>query len=287
MTSNPADASLPVRYGVVAGSGQIPVKLCAKLSAEGNPPIVFMLEGEADEALAQYEHFAASPARIGDVVSTAKGLGVTHIVMVGGVHRRPLLREFRPDLFTLKLLPRVLAALRMGDDAILAQIVTGLEERGLSVVGVHELMPDIVAEAGAMGRVKPSKAEADSLQAGMHAALTLGSLDAGQAVIVLGKRIVALEGAEGTDAMIQRVAELKASGRLADKRGGVLVKLAKPGQELRVDMPTIGVQTVRNAAKAKLAGIGVQAGQTLIVERQAVAQAADEAGLFIIGLDGP
>ncbi|MGB7433545.1 MAG: UDP-2,3-diacylglucosamine diphosphatase LpxI [Ahrensia sp.] len=287
MTGNLAAASHPTRYGVVAGSGQIPVDLCARLAAEGHVPIVFMLEGEANEALRHYRHFPASTARIGDIVKTAHKQGVTHMVMVGGVHRRPLLREFRPDLFTLKLLPRVLAALRMGDDGILAQIVTGLEERGLRVVGVHELMPDMVAEAGPMGRVKPSKAEADSVQLGAQAALTLGTLDAGQGVVVTGKRVVALEGAEGTDAMVLRIADLKASGRLTDKRAGVLVKVAKPGQELRVDMPTIGVQTVRNAAKAKLAGIAVQAGQTLIVDRQAVEKAADEAGLFIFGLDAP
>lgn len=279
------DATPAPRYGVVAGSGQIPVDLCAMLAARGDAPIVFMLEGEADPALQQYQHFPASTARIGDAVNTALQQGVTHIVMVGGVHRRPLLREFRPDLFTLRLLPRMLSALRLGDDAILSQIVKGMEERGLQVVGVHELMPDMVADVGVMGRIKPTKAMQESLDIGTRAARTLGALDAGQGVVVIGKRIVALEGAEGTDAMVLRIAELKASSRLANKRAGVLIKMAKPGQELRADMPTIGVQTVHNAVKAQLAGIAVQAGATLIVDRKATVKAADEAGLFLMGLD--
>lgn len=281
------DDSAARRYGVVAGSGSIPVELCARLAASGHAPVVFMLKDEADASLSQYHHYHTSTAQIGSIVKNATKNGVTHIVMVGGVHRRPALHEFRPDLFTLRLLPRMMAALRLGDDAILGQIVRGLEERGLKVVGVHELMPDMIADAGAMGRVKPSRAMMMTLETGQQAARALGNLDAGQGVVVIGRRIVALEGAEGTDAMVLRVADLKASGRLHHKRTGALVKVAKPNQELRADMPTIGVQTVHNVIKANLQGIAVHAARTLIVERQEVVAVADAAGLFIYGMQDP
>lgn len=280
-----ADTHQQRRYGVLAGSGRIPVDLCFYLRAQGDEPVVFMLKGDADDALRQFHHYEFTTTQIGSLVKAGKREGVTHIVMVGGVHSRPALRDFRPDWFTLRLMPRVVKALRLGDDAILGQVIGGLEESGFGVLGVHELMPDIVAEAGALGRAKPSRAVMASIDIGRRAALLLGEVDAGQGVIVIGKRIVALEGAEGTDAMLQRVAALKQNGRLHNRKAGVLVKLAKPGQELRADMPTIGLKTVENAAAAQLAGIAVDGGRTLIVDRAAVLAAADQAGLFIFGLE--
>lgn len=287
MPKGPGDTDRHRRYAIVAGGGRIPVDLAKHLDASGNKPFVFMLGGDADPALAAYDHAIIDMERFGSAVTMLRGEAVTHVIMVGTVNSRPNLWRLRPSLPTLKLVPRVLRSLIGGDDALLKEVVGLFEENGFTVVGVHEVMPDLVADEGLMTKTPVPRGLDRSVKAGVQAARSLGALDAGQGVVVLGKRVVALEGAEGTDAMVLRVAELKKAGRLHDRKGGVLVKLSKPDQELRVDMPTIGVQTVHNAAEAKLEGIVVGSGSTLIVDRQKVIEQADERKLFVTGIGVP
>ena len=272
------------RIAIIAGSGRLPLFVTETLERQGDRPFIIALENEAAPALLQREHEVLHPGRPGTLLRILRRVGPDAVVMIGGVRARPELRHLRPDWTTLKLGARILQRLRSGDDALLRAVVTMVEDAGHTVVGVHELVPDLLASPGFIAGTKMRTTDRESLETALAGARVLGSLDAGQACVAIGRRVVALEGAEGTDAMLERVRELRASGRLS-KAGGVLVKLAKPAQELRADLPTIGPETVGRAAAAGLAGIGIHAGSALIVDYSATRDRAEEAGLFVIGID--
>lgn len=281
----PKTKSLPdERIAIVAGGGSIPVMVANNLADAGTPPFVAMLTGEADETLSKYEHMRISTALIGKLIAELKKKNIKKVVIVGSVQGRPKWTEFRPDLITLKLMTRIAVVLRSGDNKLLSTAVNAIEEEGIKVIGVHEIFPHLLATEGEIAGTRPSQLQMNSILIGARAAAQLGELDAGQGVIVIGSRIVALEGAEGTDEMLERVVDLRARGKLPQKAGGVLIKLCKPQQDKRVDMPTIGARTVHNAAKAKLDGIAVQAGNTLISNIEETIAGAQSAGLFIYGL---
>jgi DUF1009 family protein len=164
-------------------------------------------------------------------------------------------------------------------------VITLIEENGRRVVGAHEIAPDLLASVGPLGAVRPSLDNAKDIARAAEAADALGRLDVGQGSVSVGGRIVALEGVEGTDSMLERVTELRSAGRISQRRRGVLVKLCKPQQDIRADLPSIGISTIENLQRAGLAGVAVEAGRSLILERDAVIKAADEAGIFVCGLD--
>ncbi|WP_306119941.1 MULTISPECIES: UDP-2,3-diacylglucosamine diphosphatase LpxI [unclassified Roseitalea] len=277
------DINAPI--GIIAGGGAIPLHIAELLAERRAQFVVIMLDGNADERLAAFEHGRFGLGQPGPIVRHLRDRGVRTVVLVGSVSGRPDIGQLRPDLTTLRFLRHYLAGRGRGDDALLRMVVGILQSEGFAVAGVHELEPDLLAPVGPLGRRPVAKGEATALEVGARAAHALGAIDAGQAVVVIGRRVVALEGAEGTDAMLERVADLRGAGRLSNRKGGVLVKLRKPGQDMRVDLPTIGVGTVQRAAAARLAGIAVHGENTLIVDRQATIEAADAAGLFLIGLD--
>ncbi len=271
------------RIALVAGGGTIPVMVAKSLSEAGKSPFIAMLEGDADPALSIFEHMHMSSALIGKLIAELKKRQITQLVLVGTVQARPKWSDFRPDLTTLKLLTRIISGLKSGDNVLLSNVVNAIEEAGIKVVGVHEILPQLLAINGVIAGSKPTKTMLDSIRVGADAATRLGALDAGQGVVVIGRRIVALEGAEGTDQMLHRVADLRKAGKLPQKAGGVLVKLCKPQQDRRIDMPTIGVRTVQNAAAAGLRGIAIHAGSTLINNIDEVCALADQHNMFIFG----
>lgn len=186
----------------------------------------------------------------------------------------------------IKELPSTIRTLLSGgDNAVLQMVIRLIEAGGVRVVGAHEIAPDLLATTGPLGKISPVEEDLRDIAQGAKAADALGLLDVGQGAVSVGGRVVALEGAEGTDKMIERVAELRAAGRISTRRRGVLVKLCKPQQDIRADLPSIGVSTVSNAKKAGLGGVAVEAGRALILDRQAVIAAADEAGIFVCGID--
>jgi DUF1009 family protein len=285
MTTAAHDVAAKGRVAIVAGSGRIPVYAAGKLAAAGRDPFIVAIEGEADEELRQYEHDVINTAEIGRLVAILERVGPSEVIMVGGVGARPDLRRLRPDWTTLRLAAWLLPKLRAGDDAILRGVIETIERAGFPVRGVHELVPDLLAKQGQIAGPKPTKADREAIATAVRGALALGALDAGQACVAIGRRIVALEAAEGTDMMLQRVSELRQNGRLKAARGGVLVKLAKPGQELRADLPTIGTATIENAARAGLKGIAVHAENALISDFEATCARAREQGIFLVGID--
>jgi DUF1009 family protein len=275
------------RVAIAAGSGRLPIDIAEALDAAGHRPFVVLIEGEADPAssLARHDHWSMPLEQIGHFVARLRAHGVTHLVMAGGIARRPDWRALRPSLGLLRIVPPVVKSLARGDDNLLKALIRYFESEGFKIVGAHEILPDLLAARGVMTQATPSTADRGDLRAAAVAARAIGALDIGQAAVAVGGRAIALEGVEGTDGLLTRTRDLRSNGRIAGIRRGVLVKCAKPGQELRADLPTIGPSTVTMAHAAGLAGIGVEAERSIILDQAAVIARADELGLFVIGLD--
>lgn len=288
MATAEGPASLQLRPGdriaVVAGSGRLPADIAESLAARGHQPFVVMVEGEAASGLAAYDHEELAVGNFAGLAPLLKRHGITHAVFAGAISRRPRLSELKPGLALLQILPRALAALVKGDDGVLRALAALVESYGVKVVGAHQIAPDLLASEGPMTKVAPLKSDWRDIEAAAAAARAIGALDIGQAAVAIGGRAIALEGIEGTDGLLERVGDLRSHGRLAGKARGVLVKCAKPGQELRMDLPTIGPATVAAAHAAGLAGIGVEAERSLIVDLAGVIGEADRLGLFVVGL---
>lgn len=273
----PPDTARP-KLGLIAGKGELPVLILDAARAEGRPLFVLALEGQTAQELVQgTEHAWIPMGAVGRGIEALKNAGVHDVVFAGGV-RRPSLLRLGLDARAAKLLAKVgMAAL--GDDKLLSVIIRELEGEGFSVVGADALLTELLAEAGVMGSARPDALAEDDIAHGLEVARTLGALDVGQAVIVQQGIVLGVEAIEGTDALIARAGAVAREGP-----GGVLVKIKKPGQERRADLPTVGVGTVEACARSGLRGIAVEAGATLVLGRDAVIAAADRAGLFIIGI---
>lgn len=274
------------RLAIVAGGGFLPLYVAEAARAAGENPFILRLRNEADQ---QWKGFDSAVIGVGDMAglsSLLKTNAIDRVVLSGGVKRRPAFGEIRVNLKSLLKLPMAVKTLLAGGDDVVLKMVIGLiEAQGCHVIGAHEIAPDLLADTGPIGKVSPSADDWRDIARGAEAAEALGRLDVGQGAVSVGGRIVALEGVEGTDAMLERVAHLRSEKRISQHRKGVLVKLCKPQQDVRADLPSIGRSTIENAKKAGLAGIAVEAGRALVIEREALVRAADEAGLFVIGID--
>ncbi|WP_442958526.1 LpxI family protein [Phyllobacterium sp. CCNWLW11] len=270
------------RTAIVAGNGSLPVAVAASLRKQGANPLIVTIKGEADPELYAGEHAEISIVELGGLMRILKAENITNVVLAGGIRHRPeFSAALKPGNGNLVALYRFMRAFRLGDDGLLRAVISTIESYGFRVLGAHEVVPDILAPApGCITRKKPTQEGHENIEAARKAAILIGSLDIGQAAIAVGRRVVALEGVEGTDAMLQRVADLREAKRI-NRKGGVLVKCAKPQQEVRADLPAIGVSTVENAVKAGLSGIAVEAGRTLILSYEDTLAAANAAGLFI------
>jgi UDP-2,3-diacylglucosamine hydrolase len=195
--------------------------------------------------------------------------------------KRPSLTSLKPDVKGAAMLARI--GLRaFGDDSILRALKSELEREGFRIVGPDSILSSLLAGSGPFGTHRPDEAAQADIARGIEVARALGSVDVGQAVVVQQGIVLGVEAVEGTDALLQRVEHLRREGPR-----GVLVKLAKPAQDRRMDLPTIGPETVRRAEQAGLAGIAVESGGTLILDRDEMVRLADAAGLFVLGLEPP
>ncbi len=271
--------------GLIAGGGELPRAVAQAVRAAGRDVFVVPLVGSVTEDwVKDFPHEFLSPGEPGRIVKAMKSAGVSQVLLAGRVDR-PKFSEMKLDAKGMLLLPKAIAAAKKGDDSLLRFIVGICEDEGFAAVSVAEAAPALVAPDGLLGRVAPDgEHQADILKAFkiVHA---LGALDVGQAAVVCEGLALAVEAAEGTDAMLARIPSLRESLRgTADRKRGVLVKALKPTQDRKTDLPVVGVQTVRNAAAAFLAGIALEAGAALILDKAAVAAEADRLGLFVIGL---
>ncbi|HVW57818.1 MAG TPA: UDP-2,3-diacylglucosamine diphosphatase LpxI [Rhizobiaceae bacterium] len=274
------------RVALVAGGGMLPEQVAASLARSGHVPFVIEIAGEddAEDRFSAYPHVTLPLERFPDFIALLKKNSATHVVMAGSVARRPSPWKMRWGLRLFRLLARFVVPLARGDNQLLKAVVSLVEDNGIEVVGAHEIVPDLLAAVGPMTKTEPLPSDSKDIEAALLAARTIGALDIGQAAVAIGGRAIALEGIEGTDGLLERVKGLRGHGRIAGKKRGVLVKCAKPEQELRADLPAIGLATVEAAHEAGLAGIGVEAGRSFILDHDRTIDRADALGLFILGL---
>jgi hypothetical protein len=267
------------RIGIIAGAGEMPRRIAAASAAA---PFVVRLSGLADDAFEGFDSVERGIAEAGGIIRSLKDAGCDAVVLAGVV-RRPEFAKLKPDWRGAALLPRVIAAAGKGDGALLGVLVETLEAEGFMVVGAEEVFADLAAPRGAVGALTPAPHHWRDIAKATAIVEALGPFDVGQAAVVASGFTLGIEAAEGTDLLLQRCAALPASLRGGEAMNGVLVKCPKPGQELRVDLPTVGVPTIVNAAAAGLAGVAVEAGCALLVDRAAIAREADARGLFVYG----
>jgi DUF1009 family protein len=251
----------------------------------GRRVVLFAIRGWAEpKRLEAYPHHWAALGQFGTFCRLARREGCRDVVFIGSIVR-PAIWRIRPDLKTLRLLPRVLGIFRGGDDHLLKGVTAIFEEHGFRLVGAHAVAPEILMPEGTLGRERPSDRDHADIARGLALLNASSPFDVGQAVVVADARVLAIEAAEGTDCMLARIAELRRSGRIAVASGrGVLVKAAKRDQDRRFDLPSIGPQTVEGAARAGLAGIAVVAGSTIVAEPERIGATADRARLFVLGV---
>lgn len=270
--------------GIVCGAGEFPIAVAEAVQRTGRPIVLIGFYGYANSAIERFPHEWTHFGAFGKLVSLLRKHKARDVVAVGSV-RRPRLKDFRLDLTTLRILPRLARLYRGGDDHLLSGVADIVHDYGFRMISVADIAPMMAVPEGVLGRHQPSKEDEIDIEFG-HALLhALGPFDVGQAAAVSGRRVLAIEAAEGTAGMMARLVEMRISGALQlAERAGVLVKAPKPGQDRRIDLPAIGVETVTQAAKAGLRGIAVGAGGTLVPDLAATVAAADEAGLFLVGV---
>jgi DUF1009 family protein len=273
---------------ILAGGGVLPFTVADTVRASGRDVVLFAIKGAADVTrVAGYTHHWVGWGEIGKLVAALRKEGCRDIVLIGSLVR-PSLWRAALDVRALMMLPTVVSMLRGGDNHVLSTVARIAEHYGFRIVAAHEVAPDILVPAGEIAARKPDTGEHDDIRRGLDLLHAMGPFDVGQGAVVINHHVVAVEGIEGTDAMLARVAELRRSGRIKTAPGkGVLVKAPKPQQDRRFDLPAIGPQTVANVVAAGLAGIAVIAGETVIAEPEAVIKTADQAGVFVVGLEAP
>ena len=272
------------RLAIVAGGGDLPRRVAEQARRSGRDPFVVGLKGFVEQALlADFGGPELSVGELGRLIQLMKKEGCEEMVFAGSL-KRPDFASLKLDLKGVQSLPKILAAAKKGDDALLRSVMDIFADAGFRIIGAEEVLDDLRVVAGPLGAISPTAEHWPDIRRAAEVAKVSGSLEIGQGAISCAGLILAVEAQEGTDRMLARIPELAPEIRgTPDARRGVLVKRPKPQQEMRIDLPTIGVTTVAGAARAGLAGIAVQAGAALVVDREAVAAAADAAGIFIYG----
>jgi hypothetical protein len=273
---------------ILAGAGQLPIQLLSHLERTGQDVRILAFRGFAEGELQRRAHATVDLLDLKTIMSTLEGWRPQAVSLVGAV-RRPGFSALLSAYSLLRNRHEVREVIARGDDQVLRGAVMLLEERGHRVVGAHELAPDLVAPRTLTGARQPGADDHGAIAFGLELLVSLSDFDIGQGAVVDRRHVLAIEGPEGTDRMIRRVRSLRQSwfGLRRREEGGVLIKAAKRGQDLRVDMPTIGPRTVAEAAKAGLSGVAIGAGSTFVLEQEETLRTANRLGLFLIAVDLP
>ncbi len=268
---------------ILCGGGGFPLEVAADARRAGREPCVVGVVGTSEAGIEAYSHVWVRIGEVGKLFAALKERAIGEMVIVGAV-TRPELADLRLDWGAVKRAAELAQLFRGGDNGLLVGLAGIFEREGVHIVGAHEVAPRLVAPVGLIGARPLSPDDEADISLGAELLGALSRFDAGQAVVVAAGRILAIEAAEGTDAMLARVADLRGAGRLRrNGPGGVLVKAPKRGQDLRLDMPAIGPNTIVGAAKARLRGVAIAAGRVLVVERERCIREADAAALFFAG----
>ncbi len=272
---------------LICAGGAFPFAVAEAMRAAGREVTIIAIQGIADAGLDRLGAHWLSLGQLGRLFALLRSKQCAGVVLIGAMNR-PTLRSMRIDRVGWSYLFDFLRNIRRGDDGMLRGMMHWFEVQGFPVLGAAEVAPELLAPEGQMGACRAPADALASVARGFACLDALSPYDVGQALVAFGERIVAIEGAEGTDALIDRVAELRLQGRLPRSgRGGLLLKAAKLGQSLKVDLPVIGPRTIERAAGAGLTGVAVEAGRVLVLECQQMVAAADAAGLFLVGLKRP
>jgi DUF1009 family protein len=274
------------RIGILAGGGTLPREIADSVAARGIPLHIVALDGEADADFGPYPVTHVNWGEIGRMVETLKETGCTDLVIIGSV-TRPDLATIKPDMGFVRALATVAGlVLAGGDDSVLRGVIRFFEGHGLRVVGPAEIAPELVIVAGHFTADVPSASFLVDARKGFEIVAQLGRFDIGQAAVVTEGRLEALEAAEGTDRMLERLAaQRRARGQSLATAAGVLVKRTKPAQDNRIDLPVIGPQTVTRAVECGLAGVGVEAGRVLAADRNELISRAQASRIAIAGVE--
>lgn len=280
MASPSPKADMVTKLGIIAGGGDLPVRICEACEDAGRPFFVIAIEHQADIGrLSRFPHAVIRIGAAGKALKLFKKEGVRDLVMAGKVSR-PSLAQLRPDAEALKFFATVGKGAG-GDDDLLTRVANYFQDKhGFNVIPIGEVLGPTGVKTGSMTKTAPDSARQADIDRGLFVLKTLGPADVGQAVVVQEGIVLGVEAIEGTDALIERCGNLKRPGP-----GPVLVKIAKPGQDNRVDLPTIGEETVARVAAAGFSGIAIETDRTIIVDQAATVAAADRAGIFLTAVE--
>jgi UDP-2,3-diacylglucosamine hydrolase len=272
-------SSITEPLGIIAGGGVLPDRLLAACDRRKINTFVIGFEGQTDPVLMTgRRHLWTRLGAAGQIIQTLQAHHIKHLVLIGSI-ARPSFTELKPDWKTASFLLKV-GTRALGDNNLLTAIKSELEKEGFIIHGVQEFAEDLLAPSGAVGKYTPLPADQDDIDRGLEVARAIGKLDVGQATVVQEGMILGVEAIEGTDALIDRCGENKRKGR-----GPILVKTQKPQQDITLDLPTIGPETIQRAAYHGYRGIVFEAKRTLLIDPQKVAETADEAKMFVIGIE--
>ncbi|MEJ1159365.1 LpxI family protein [Prosthecomicrobium sp. N25] len=271
---------------ILAGGGDFPLIAAEQAMAQGREVMIAGVEGEASREIEDFPHAWLKRGQLGELFRLMRTFGAQDILLLGTFadRRMPTWREV--DFTGVVEVVRHWSMLRDGDDSVLRKIARIIERRGFRIVSPADVAPGLLARSGLLGRYRPTDEDLADVLVGYRAAKALGRSDLGQAVVASGGAVIGREDARGTDALLEDVARAR-RGQGVRGAAGVLVKCMKPQQDARLDLPAIGPATIRNAAAAGLAGVAVEAGRTLIVDQDILAEVADRLGLFVLGFALP
>ena len=280
MTPPPRGGALQV--ALICGAGDFPAAAAADAQAHGADIFLIGLKGIAACSIEQFPHVWVGLGEIGRLLTHLRERGISRVALIGAI-TRPDLADLRPDWGAVRRLPDLARLLRGGDDHVLRNVIRFLEGEQLTVISVLDVAPGLALPTGAFTSVQTSAQARADIALGRAALEAMAPFDVGQAIAVADGRILAIEAAEGTDAMLARIAAARATGRVRARHAGVLVKAAKRGQDLRADLPAIGPATIEGVIRAGLAGVALEAGRVIVADQATVRRAATEAALFITG----
>ena len=277
---NAVQQSIPELHspiGLVAGNGQFPIEFAENARARGLAVVTVAIKGEADkrmEALSESTTWV-TVGQLGKLVRSLKRAGCRQVAFAGGVTRVNFVDGFRIDWVGLRMLSKLRS---FNDDSIMRGIIATVENGGIQVIGASTLLEKSVPKAGTLTKRGLTRDEIENAKIGWEAARTTGALDIGQSIVMRNKTIIAVEAVEGTDATIKRAAAVRGEG-------GVLVKLAKPIQDLRIDLPAIGVRTIELMHENRITALVVEAGKAIMLDPQGILEAAHRLDIAIVAAE--
>lgn len=268
-----------MRYALIAGNGRFPFLVLEAARASGRPMLVAAIREEADpglERLADGFHWIGL-GELSKLIEVLKGSGVTHAVMAGQVEHARIFSSIRPDWRLLKLL---MSLPRKNTDSLIGAVASVLAEEGITLLDSTAFLKPLLADEGPLTRRAPNADERANVEYGLRVARELARLDIGQTVVIAERACVAVEAMEGTDAVIQRAATLSQGRPLT------VVKVAKPSQDMRFDVPVVGPSTARTMQQANATALSIEAGKTLLLDKEELLRLADDAGIAVVGTSG-